>query len=168
VAASTPQPGSPAAPEASSPALAPRVRGETFGRFALVGGVKAAIDFATFNLVLLAAPDSSRAAILLANTLGFTASSSIGFVLHGRFTFDVPAGERGFLRYILVSLVALTIYNGTLAALIELGGFEGRLLLNVAKAAAVIVSMGANYLGYRYLVFHDRGASPRTGVPPAR
>lgn len=122
-------------------------------RFAVVGMVKAAIDFGLFNLILLTSPTDSGPTVLLANTAGFTGATAASFLLNARYTFRVPARRRRLWRYVAVSLTGLVLYNGALALLLAVRHPEGIVALNLAKATSLVASTAWNFLGYRYLVF---------------
>jgi putative flippase GtrA len=150
---------SPVSPQfAGSRAAKLRGLGGLWFRFALVGLLKTALDFASFNIVLFAAPVMNVPIVLLANTIGFSVAVSASFVLNARFTFRVAARSGGFRRYVLISLLGLVIYNGSLAAALALWHAENVLALNLAKSAALVTSMTWNFLGYRYFVFRPATA----------
>jgi len=128
-------------------------------RFAMVGVLKTVVDFATFNLVLFVLPGLSMPVVLTANTAGFTVAVSVSFVLNRRFTFRTAARSRGFSRYVVISLVGLALYNGSLVAVLAIWEADDTFALNLAKVGALVTSMVWNFLGYRFLVF---------GPPPAR
>lgn len=127
-------------------------------RFSLVGLMKTALDFATFNLVLWLAGVEGFVVVLLANTAGFAVSVASSFVLNARYTFRVATVPGGFRRYVLISVIGLVIYNGSLAIILVIADPEGTLALNAAKVGALAASMGWNFLGYWRFVFR----------PPAR
>jgi putative flippase GtrA len=130
-----------------------REMGGLWVRFALVGLLKTVVDFATFNLVLVVLPGISLPVVLLANTAGFTVAVSVSFILNARFTFRAAPRAHGFSRYIVISLIGLALYNGSLAAVLAVWNPEDTLGLNVAKVGALGASMVWNFLGYRFLVF---------------
>lgn len=123
----------------------------------MVGALKTVVDFATFNLVLLVLPGLSMPVVLLANTAGFVVAVSVSFVLNERFTFRTAARSRGFSRYVVISLVGLALYNGSLVVVLAFWDAEDTLALNVAKVGALVTSMVWNFLGYRFLVFGPAG-----------
>jgi putative flippase GtrA len=125
-------------------------------RFGLVGVLKTALDFATFNLVLLLTSTEGGLIVLVANTAGFCVSVASSFVLNRRFTFRTAARSRGFSRYVAISLVGLLIYDGALALVLVAGDPRGTLALNVAKVVPLGASMVWNFVGYRYFVFAPR------------
>lgn len=129
-------------------------------RFALVGLLKTVVDFATFNLVLLVLPGISLPVVLVANTAGFTVAVSVSFVLNARFTFRAAPRAGGFSRYVVISLVGLVLYNGSLAGVLAVWNAEDTLALNFAKVAALGASMVWNFLGYRFLVFGPGSKRP--------
>ena len=140
-------------------ALALRTSLGTAMRFAVVGIIKAAIDFGLFNLILFASPTGSGPTILFANTTGFSVAIASSFLLNARYTFRVRARRRRFWRYVAVSLMGLALYNGALALLLAVWDPEGIAALNVAKAASLVASTAWNFLGYRYLVFRSDPAA---------
>ncbi len=132
-------------------------------RFAMVGALKTVVDFATFNLVLLVLPGLSMPVVLAANTAGFTVAVSVSFVLNERFTFRTAARSRGFSRYVVISLVGLALYNGSLIAVLAVWDADDTFALNLAKVAALGASMVWNFVGYRFLVFGP--PRPKDGEP---
>ena len=129
-------------------------------RFALVGFVKAALDFGSFNLILLVSPADSRAIVILANTVGFSVAVGASFLLNARYTFRAPVQRQRFWRYVAISLVGLALYDSALALLLAVSGMDGIVALNAAKAAALVASTAWNFVGYRYLVFRPALATP--------
>jgi len=128
-------------------------------RFALVGLLKTALDFATFNAVLVATGADGGPIVLVANTARFCVSVASSFVLNARYTFRAPTRSRGFSRYVLVSAIGLALYNGSFALVLLGTHAEGPLALNLAKVVALGASMAWNFLGYRRFVFQSGGAA---------
>lgn len=131
-----------------------REMGGLWARFALVGLLKTVVDFAMFNLVLFVLPGISLPVVLVANTAGFTVAVSVSFVLNARFTFRAAPRAHGFSRYVVISLIGLVLYNGSLAGVLAVWTADDTLALNVAKVGALGASMVWNFLGYRFLVFN--------------
>lgn len=146
------------APSTSPRTLHPVVRDHalTFSRFAVVGAVKTAVDFATFNIVLLLVTTHTPAVVIAANTLAFTVAAVTSFPMNARFTFRKRARGRrgqGLAIYFGVSLFGLTAYNLTIAAQLLLLHPTSVPALNLVKLTSLGVSLVVNYVGYRSLVF---------------
>lgn len=122
-------------------------------RFGVVGVMKAALDFTTFNVLLALAGSQDGVTIMLANSAGFGVAVASSFFLNARFTFRKRAGNGGFGRYVLISLLGLLLYNAAMALVLFVSGAEGTLALNLAKLAALVTSMTWNFIGYRWWVF---------------
>ncbi len=122
-------------------------------RFLVVGSLVTTVDFAIFNLFLLAADEPTRLYVLGANTVSFGIAANVGYQLHARFTFRVDRRWRSFWTYVVVALVGVTVYNAALFGFLSLIASNTPLALNVAKAGAVVVASFWNFQGYRLLAF---------------
>ncbi|MFN8637905.1 MAG: GtrA family protein [Dehalococcoidia bacterium] len=122
-------------------------------RFLVVGSIVTAVDFAIFNVILLAADQPTRLYVLGANTVSFGIAANVGYQLHARFTFRVDRRWRSFWTYVVVALVGVTVYNTALYGFLSLIASSTPIALNVAKVGAVIVASLWNFQGYRLLAF---------------
>lgn len=122
-------------------------------RFLVVGVLVTTVDFAIFNLILLAAEHPTRSYVLIANTVSFGVAANVGYQLHARFTFRVDRRWRSFWTYVVVALIGVTIYNTALYVFLSLLASNTPIALNLAKAGAVIVASFWNFQGYRLLAF---------------
>ncbi len=127
-----------------------------FARYLLVGVIKMVVDFTMFNIAIAGAANPSTAHILLANTVGFFVAAWLSYVLNTRYTFRSTSNRTRFVRYLVVSLAGLAVYNGALLVAVELADPSGSVALNAVKVAALGVSVLLNFVGYRWLVFNDR------------
>lgn len=130
-------------------------------RFLGVGFTATATDFVVFNLALIGVADPSPRRVLEANLLAFACATLVGYVLNARLTFRARRDRRSLLRYVLVVVVGAVIYNGTLLLLVDAIDPANLLLLNLLKAAAVVLSATWNFCGFAFFAFR----SPPTPVP---
>lgn len=115
-------------------------------RFAAVGVVNTATDFAMFfALVALSMP------IAAANVLSYACGMAVSFTLNRGWTFAdrVPSASRmqQIGRFVALNLLALGISTGILVGASEV------MPLVAAKCLAVAVAAGISYLGMSRLVF---------------
>jgi putative flippase GtrA len=126
-----------------------------FRRFAAVGLVNTAIDVALF--AVLHAP----LGIVAANFVSTSAGMTFSFLVNGRFTF----GARRVALRDAVLFVAAT--GGTMwllqPSLILLAHDLLAAPVMIAKVASLSVSVLANFLLYRYVVWPDRAAESAGG-----
>ncbi len=125
-----------------------------FARVALVGAVSAAVDFAVFNLLLLAGR-TDAGFVVVANTIAFGCAMLVNYSLNARFSFGVAMTRSSAARYVAFTAVGLLLYNGNLLLLRWLLEADGALLLNVSKVLAMGLLVVWNYIGYRRFVFRD-------------
>jgi putative flippase GtrA len=127
----------------------------TFRRFAVVGVINTSIDVALF--ALLHAP----LGILAANFVSTSAGMTFSFLANGRFTFGA---RRVTLRHAALFLAA---NGGTMwvlqPSLIIVAHDALAAPMMVAKLAGLAVSVVANFLLYRYVVWPDRAAESAGG-----
>jgi putative flippase GtrA len=124
-------------------------------RFAVVGLVNTAIDVALF--ALLHAP----LGIVAANFVSTSAGMTFSFLVNGRFSF-------GARRVTLRHAVLFVVTNGSTMwvlqpLLITLAHDALAIPLMIAKVGALSVSVVANFLLYRYVVWPERAADSAGG-----
>lgn len=130
-----------------------RLVSRQFVRFALVGVLNTAVDYAVFA-ALFRVGDVHYA---LCQVAGYGAGVVNSFVWNRRWTFDLPRRRRPatqFLRFVLVNLVSLGVAEIGLAVLIDAAGMP----VPAAKVLVTIAAQFINFLGYKLWVF-----APGTG-----
>ena len=119
-------------------------------RFAVVGVLNTALDFATFSLLYYVA----HLDLLIANTTAYVVATVNSYALNRFWTFRQQAPGGGELtmavQFVLFNLVGLGLVNLTLWAL------SSFLHVLVSKGIAVLVSFTWNYLTSRNVVFSRR------------
>ncbi|MGV9769745.1 GtrA family protein [Microbacterium sp. NPDC003461] len=126
-------------------------------RFALVGGLNTAVDFAIlFLLRALGVP------LIVANTVSTTVGLCVSFLLNRSYTFRSGGGRgRQFALFLVVTLFGLWVLQplvivGVGWVLDELWTLDENLVLLIGKLAATVVSMTWNYILYARVVFRHR------------
>lgn len=148
-----------------------------FGKFVAVGFLNTTIDFGILNLLSAATGITTGAEVGLINIPGFIAAVLNSYFWNKFWVF----GDRGeknifhdFPKFLLVTVIGLGINSGILIFVTGNVGFliqnsqvwqpltDNTLLLNVAKAAATVISLIWNFVGYKFLVFRsDSSRSPQ-------
>jgi putative flippase GtrA len=124
-------------------------------RFALVGGLNTAIDVAVFLLLDWLHPTGHLWWLGgLYSALGWLCASLAGWQMHSRFTFRAKLNLFGFYA---VTLGTFSLQYALAAVATLIWGNSGAL---GGKAAAIILTSGLSYLGYRYLA----SGSPRSSI----
>lgn len=136
-------------------------------RFALVGGVGVAVNFAVFNLCRAAThlpvvrcSVIGTAVALLANYLGFRY-----FAYRDR---DKQRPARQFTLFFVFSLVGLVIENGVLYAATYWFGWDTALQSNLFKAVGLAAATAFRFGAYRTWVFRPPDSLDRPGPSPSR
>lgn len=137
-------------------------------RFAMVGVLATATDFLIFNVAILGETDPSATRLVLANTTAFACATVVGYLLNSRLTWGVGTGQRSLVRYVMVAVVGVAIYDGILLGLAHLTGAEGFLALNAIKLAAVGVSAAWNFVGFSLFAFSEPKSTLASASPDAR
>jgi putative flippase GtrA len=133
----------------------PLLLSRTFRRFAMVGLVNTAIDVALF--AVLHAP----LGILVANFVSTSAGMTFSFLVNGRFTFGA---RRVTLRNAALFLAANGSTMWVLQPALIIAAHDALAApMMVAKVAGLAVSVVANFLLYRYVVWPDGASEPDEG-----
>lgn len=126
-------------------------------KFALVGFVNMAVDFAVFFFALAALTSS----LVAANVLAWMVAVSGSYVLNSLVTFAAESGRRLGLRayaaFVASQVLGLAVNTTTLVICATLMPLIG------AKAAAILVGFAVNFSLARFVVFgraQARGGSP--------
>ena len=125
-------------------------------RFIAVGTLATATDFLIFNIAILGVTDPSRGRLLLGNTTAFACATVVGYLLNSRLTFGARPDRRSLIRYVIVAILGIALYDGALVGLVHITGAEGFVGLNAVKLVAVAASATWNFIGFTFFVFRDR------------
>ena len=126
-----------------------------FARFLVFGVLAAVVDFTVFNMVVAATSHTEVAWVLSANTSAFAAAVVTSYLLNARYTFDARWESRSLARFVFVAVGGAALYNSALLGVREMLEPESTIELNAAKAAAAVLLVGWNYIGYQRFVFGD-------------
>jgi dolichol-phosphate mannosyltransferase len=132
------------------------VSGGTATRFGSVGLLGLAIDLLAFRTLLVAG-----IGLVSAHLMSFGLATLVNYVLNSRWTFRRAAhgspefGWRGYGRFLIVCLMALSLRGAVLASLVNLWGWSPSWAIVAAIGAAALV----NYLGSAFFAF-PREAEP--------
>ncbi|MBU1167060.1 GtrA family protein [Patescibacteria group bacterium] len=131
-------------------------------KFALVGGLNTALDFAVLNALIWATGTSSGKWIILFNSLAFTAAVINSYILNKIWTFQSKEKKVAsqFARFITVSLIGWVVNTAivfTVTTYIDpYFGLNETLWANVAKIVATGVALVWNFIGYKLWAFRDK------------
>ena len=142
-----------------------------FLRFAIVGLWNTILDISLF-LVLVHLIEKTAVKKIwflktatIAHILVFIVVNFQSFFLNSIFTFTNATNNRGWLPFLMVSIVSLTLssiiiqvlnknsYYLFVRKLINNTSFSEKHFLLLIKIVAVIITMFCNYFGYRFFVF---------------
>ena len=117
------------------------------GRYFVVGGISALIDWSFFALFLYAAD----AHYLVAGTISFVFATAVNYVLSVRYVFN--AGRRA--RHAEIALVYLASVVGILINLAVLGGLIEFLAIHpmLSKVISTVSAFGWNFYARYFWIF---------------
>ncbi|MBX4187524.1 MAG: GtrA family protein [Candidatus Doudnabacteria bacterium] len=131
-----------------------------FLRFAVVGVINTAINFAIFNLLIWATGVTKGPMIVPMTGAAFLAANINSYLLNRKWTFkDNSNGEgaKQFSVYLSVSIVGALINIGCVFLLTTyippLLGLSEQLWANLANLVATGLSLIWNFVGYKLIVF---------------
>ena len=135
------------------------------GKFGAIGILNTAIDFAVLNILSRASGITAGLVLGGVNMPGFIIAVVNSYFWNKLWVFrDRQQGEsllRDFPRFFAVTLIGVLINSGLIIALTTytpfLSGIPAGTRLNIAKAAATLVTLCWNFIGYKLIVFR---ASP--------
>ena len=123
----------------------------TVAQFALVGLLGMAVDLGGFHLLRNAGVSLSSAHIT-----SFFLATVLNYVLNSCWVFRASSGQGiavgGYVRFLVVCLMALFLRGGVLAILSQGVGIAEQ----TALIAAIVVAAAVNYLGFAFFVFPNR------------
>ena len=132
-------------------------------RFGIVGIGNTLVDLAVLNVLLYAFGTDERHALLFPAfaTVSFVAATLNSFYWNRNWTFRAKEGSvtRDLSRFYLVTVVSFLVNVGVSTLLVWLHPFptlSQTVWANVAKLAAVGISLLINFVGYQKLVFRER------------
>ena len=129
--------------------------GRPFARFLVFGALAAVVDFTVFNMVVATTSHNEVAWVLFANTSAFTLAVMTSYLLNARYTFDARWESRSLTRFVMVAVGGAALYNSALLGVRAAVEPESTLELNAAKAAAAVLLVCWNYIGYQRFAFGD-------------
>jgi putative flippase GtrA len=121
-------------------------------KFGIVGGLNTVVDFVVFNLLLPIGP-------LKANVVSTIVATTTSYGMNRHWTYrDRPrsALRREYALFFLFNLAGFVIQSSVLGAVkygLHFTEDNGRLALNIAKAAGIAVAMVFRFWAYRTFVF---------------
>lgn len=127
-------------------------------RFAIVGGANTALDFALL-FIFVAFGLNSIAANYLSTSIAFVFS----FFVNKSFTFKSKGGNiaKQFALFLGITIVALWVIQPivilAVTALLSPLGWNGSVVLFIAKLVATLASLVWNYILYARFVFKKTG-----------
>ena len=132
-----------------------------FGKFAVVGFLSAAIDFAVLNFVSSITEITAGATVGLINIPGFVVAVFNGSLWNKLWVFpSASAGQplfHDFPKFLTVTILGLLINSGVIVVFTTYisspGAFDPKEWLNIAKVVASAVALIWNFIGYRFIVF---------------
>ena len=134
-----------------------------FSKFAVVGLLNTAIDFAILNILTLITGITQGGGVFVINTVAFTVATVNSYYFNKHWTFrdqDKKEEKRKFLQFIAISVIGAAI-NGGVVVLITTSvspifaslGLADQWWVNIAKIFATGVSLIWNFVGYKFIVF---------------
>ena len=131
-----------------------------FVKFAIIGGINTAVDFGILNVLSWATGITSGNGLIPLNVISFSVAVINSYLLNKHWAFkDSASGEGGkkFSMFLLVSVIGVIINTVVLRVVTTnidpMFELSPQLWLNVGKAAATVVSLIWNFLGYKFFVF---------------
>ena len=126
--------------------------------FCVVGVINTLLDFIVLNGLLLATGNKSPAVFALIKSISFTIAAVNSYFLNKHFTFSYKENSIGtFSKFLSISIISFFINVGIAsliyALLIQIYPLHYILLGNVSAVIGTLVSLGVNFLGYKFIVF---------------
>lgn len=127
-------------------------------KFGVVGVANTVIDFGVLNYLSAAQHVFSGLALIPLNMISFTAAVINSYFWNKYWTFKAGGDGAGkqFAEFIIISVIAIFLNSGLvylLTLLPPLGGVSEQMWLNICKAAATLISLVWNFVGYKFIVF---------------
>lgn len=136
------------------------------GKFGAIGILNTAIDFAVLNILSRASGITAGIVLGGVNMPGFAIAVVNSYFWNKLWVFrDKTKGESllgDFPRFFVVTLIGVLINSGLIIALTTyapfLAGIAPGTRLNIAKAAATLVTLIWNFAGYKLIVFRTQSS----------
>ncbi len=131
-----------------------------FSRFVVVGFINTAIDFFVLNVLSFLTGIEKGAGAAVLSSISFLVANLNSYILNKQWTFkehNAKNVSKQFTKFFTVSIMGAVInfvIVGILTTYVQ-SPFEmdGRLWLNISKAAAIGVVLFWNFFGYKFFVF---------------
>ncbi|MEX2008347.1 MAG: GtrA family protein [Candidatus Spechtbacterales bacterium] len=129
-------------------------------KFALVGALNTFVDLGVLNALILATGVAAGSGFVAFAAISFTAAVINSYAWNKWWVFGSSNRGAGkeFSQFVLVSLVGIGLNVATAAVIVNvIGAPEGtapELWANVGKLTATVVSLGWNFIGYKFWVFN--------------
>lgn len=137
------------------------------GRFAAVGFLNTTIDFGILNILSLASGITTGLIVGGINIPGFAIAVINSYFWNKYWVFkdrDRESVLHDFPKFLAVSVVGLFLNSGIVTFVSTympyLSNLPQSTWLNVAKAAATVITLAWNFLGYKFLVFRQNTDAP--------
>lgn len=129
-------------------------------KFGAVGAANFSVDFGVLNLLIFSTGVASGWYFTLYKSISFVVAVTNSFFWNKLWTFKKKGGEKtgkDFFQFLLVSAIGLLLNAGVASLIVNvigpLGAIEEKTWANIATAAASIIVLTWNFLGYKYIVF---------------
>jgi putative flippase GtrA len=139
------------------------------GRFAVVGGTNALVDFGVFDLLVWLAPTRDAGQLVAYNTVAVFCALANSYRWNSRWTFRGQAAHRGpaanrqRLLYMAQSCLNIVVNNVALALVtVVLNAYKLLSVYaanNVAKAVAVLTASAVSFVVMKWAVFRSPAES---------
>ena len=131
-----------------------------FSRFVVVGFINTAIDFFVLNVLSFLTGIEKGAGAAALSGISFLIANLNSYILNKKWTFKEHSAKnvaRQFTKFFSVSLGGMVInlvVVGILTTYVQ-SPFEmdGKIWLNISKAAAIGIALFWNFFGYKFFVF---------------
>ena len=134
-------------------------------KFILVGALNTFIDLGVLNLFILVTSVASGYLFVTFKGISFTIAVINSYFWNKHWTFKSGKDETGreFIQFIIVSVIGFFINIGTAAFIVNgigpQAGIGESLWATVGALAAVVTSLGWNFIGYKFWVFKENPKS---------
>ncbi|GAA3847030.1 GtrA family protein [Streptomyces coacervatus] len=136
-------------------------------RFALVGGLGVAVNFAVFNLCRAA----THLPVVRCSVIGTSVALLVNYLGFRYFAYrdrDKHRPARQFTLFFVFSVIGLVVENGVLYAATYWFGWDSALQSNLFKAVGLAAATGFRFGAYRTWVFRPRDPLDQPGPSPSR
>lgn len=131
-----------------------------FLKFAFVGVINTAVDFAVLNLLMWTTGIYKGRWIILLNAIAFSVAVINSYIWNKFWTFkakETEAGPQEFTKFLIISLVGIGLNTGIVYFVTTyvppILSISAPLWANTAKILATVLSLIWNFIGYKFLVF---------------